>query len=131
MVCPRQGHTIYLGTGLLGSALLCPIETQNRGSKSGLSSLIVPLTATRLSASASDQEILGVARDWARALAAQDYERAHGMTAHDPYYGWSASLIRQVGGTGTVADEVGYRSASVWLSRSCRRGAKHHSRDTL
>jgi len=61
-----------------------------------MSSLIVPATATRLTASASDQEILAVARDWAHALAAQDYERAYAVTAHDPYYAWSASLIRQV-----------------------------------
>lgn len=61
-----------------------------------MSSLIVPATATRLTAAASDQEMLGVARDWAHTLAAQDYERAYGMTAHDPYYAWSASLIRRV-----------------------------------
>ena len=61
-----------------------------------MSSLIVPATATRLTASASDQEMLGVASDWAHALAAQDYVRAYAMTAHDPYYAWSASLIRQV-----------------------------------
>ena len=51
-----------------------------------MSSLIVPATATRLTASASDQEIFGIARDWSHALAAQDYERAYATTAHDPYY---------------------------------------------
>jgi hypothetical protein len=61
-----------------------------------LSSLIVPPTVTRLSVSATDQEILTAARDWADALAAQDYERAYGMTAHDSHYAWSASLIRDV-----------------------------------
>jgi hypothetical protein len=59
-------------------------------------SLTIPTTATRLKASASNREILGIARDWADALAAQDYERAYGMTAHDPYYARSAGLIRQV-----------------------------------
>ena len=61
-----------------------------------MASLIVPTSATRVKASASNQEILGVARDWAHALAAQDYERAYGMTGHDPYYAWSAGLMRQV-----------------------------------
>src|SRR4029450_11277874 len=72
-----------------------------------MSSLIVPATATRLTASVSDQEILGVAHNWAHALAAQDYERAYGMTAHDPYYAWSGSLIRRylhlVAATGLLA----------------------------
>jgi hypothetical protein len=58
--------------------------------------LIVPPTIARLPVSATDQEILGAVRDWAHALAAQDYERAYGMTAHDGYHAWSASLIRAV-----------------------------------
>jgi hypothetical protein len=61
-----------------------------------LSSLIVPPSAIRFSIFAKDDEILAVASDWAEALAAEDYKRAYGMTAHDPYYAWSPELTQQV-----------------------------------
>ncbi len=49
-----------------------------------------------LSANATDEEILDVARKWTAALARQDYDEAFAMTAHDPYYQWAPDLIKAV-----------------------------------
>ena len=49
-----------------------------------------------LPASATDEQILQIARDWAEALAREDYEAAYNMTGHDPYYHWTPDLIRTV-----------------------------------
>jgi len=59
-----------------------PLPVKNLNRSIGL--LIVSPNAMRLPTSATDEQMLGVAREWAAALAAQDYERAHNMTAHDP-----------------------------------------------
>ena len=56
----------------------------------------MPGTAVRLPMPASDADILNVAGDWVLAVARQDYDLAFGMTAQDPYYGWSPELIGQV-----------------------------------
>ncbi len=61
-----------------------------------MSELILPPDVVRLSASASDAEILAVVESWVAFLVAEDYERAYGMTAHEPYYQWTAKLIREV-----------------------------------
>lgn len=49
-----------------------------------------------LPASATDEQILQIARDWAEALAHDDYQAAFEMTAHDPYYKWTPDLMRTV-----------------------------------
>lgn len=49
-----------------------------------------------LPASATDEQILQIAREWADALARDDYEAAYNMTGHDPYYQWTPDLIRTV-----------------------------------
>ena len=49
----------------------------------------IPLTAT-------DDEILGVVREWAAALANSDYEAAFALTDQDPYHQWTPELIKAV-----------------------------------
>ncbi|MEM7601381.1 MAG: hypothetical protein AAF357_08185 [Verrucomicrobiota bacterium] len=49
-----------------------------------------------LQASATDEQILQIARDWAEALAREDFEAAYDMTGHDSYYQWTPELIRTV-----------------------------------
>ena len=46
--------------------------------------------------SASDAEILEFVDRWTDELALGEYDRAYARTAHDAYYQWSASLIREV-----------------------------------
>ena len=47
-------------------------------------------------ASATDEQILQIAREWAQALASDDYQAAYDMTAHDPYFRWTPDLMRTV-----------------------------------
>lgn len=47
-------------------------------------------------ASISDEDLLIATRKWIETLAAEQYEKAYEMTAHDPYYKWTPELIRQV-----------------------------------
>jgi hypothetical protein len=49
-----------------------------------------------LLAAPSDEEILAAVEVWIDDLAAGDYQTAFERTAHDPYYAWSADLIRAV-----------------------------------
>jgi hypothetical protein len=44
----------------------------------------------------TDDEILRVVEDWVGDLERGDYATAFSRTAHDPYYGWTPDLIRDV-----------------------------------
>ena len=61
-----------------------------------------------LPASATDEEILQIAREWVQALASENYQAAYDITAHYPYYQWTPDLIRTVvqnyGSTEPLAD---------------------------
>ena len=61
-----------------------------------MTELVLPPDVVRLPASASDAEVLAVVERWAGLLAAEDYEGAYGMTAHEPYFEWTAQLMREV-----------------------------------
>ena len=58
--------------------------------------LRVPSEVVRLPRSATDEQILTVVRRWADLLAAEQYDRAYGMTAHNSYHQWSPGLMRDV-----------------------------------
>lgn len=70
-----------------------------------------------LPASATDEQILQVAREWAEALARDDYQEAFDMTAHDPYHGWTPVLMRTVvqnyGSIEPLADGSIYRVTAL------------------
>jgi len=44
----------------------------------------------------TDAEIIAVVEAWVDDLAREDYNSAYSRTDHDPYYGWTPSLIRAV-----------------------------------
>lgn len=44
----------------------------------------------------TDAEILATVEAWVDDLAREDYDAAFSRTDHDPYYGWTPSLIRAV-----------------------------------
>jgi hypothetical protein len=44
----------------------------------------------------TDAEFIEFADRWASLLEREDYEAAYAFTAHDPYHGWTAELIRRV-----------------------------------
>jgi hypothetical protein len=49
-----------------------------------------------LQGSASDEEILGVVRQWVKLLAAGDFDAAYALIDHDAYHGWTPDLMRRV-----------------------------------
>ena len=61
-----------------------------------MTDLILPPDVVRLPAPAGDDEILAVVRRWVAVLAAEDYERAYGMTAHEAQFGWTPRLMKDV-----------------------------------
>jgi hypothetical protein len=61
-----------------------------------MQSLILPPDVVRLPASASVSDLIAVVMRWVEVLAAEQYEQAYGMTAHDSYHKWTPDLIRLV-----------------------------------
>lgn len=50
----------------------------------------------RLSGAPSDDELISAVETWVADLLLGDYSAALSRTEHDPYYGWTADLLRRV-----------------------------------
>ena len=57
---------------------------------------MAPPRVIRLSRAPGDDELMSAVETWVADLVLGDYSAAISRTDHDPYYGWTADLLRRV-----------------------------------
>ena len=78
----------------------------------------------RLSRVPGDDELLSAVETWVADLVSSDYSAAISRTEHDPYYGWTADLLRRViEGYGTPEPHPGgpFRVTDPAAALGCKR----------